>query len=369
MTAIHAMTSVAELPDTHLSSAELLLARQAATQTSQGLTDAQRSALIRQRIMAESDRLRAAHPWLLKQDRIGASLLAVSLAGMLLNAWSYAQGWQPAWVTVLVAAFCASITHEIEHDLIHWMYFRKLPWAHHLMMALVWLARPSTINPWVRRQLHLDHHKFSGTVKDMEERAITNGVAWGPRRLLMVGDNALSLILRMIWTPKSALTKRMLSPGFTTYSPLTTLHWTSWHAFLLLHAGNLIANLQGHASPWPQSIQSLLPALDFAVVVWFGPNVLRTFCLHFVGSNMHYFGDVEEGNLMQQCQVLTPWWMAPMQLFCFNFGSTHAIHHFVVRDPFYLRQMTAPVAHRVMREMGVRFNDVGTFWRANRRMA
>jgi hypothetical protein len=28
--------------------------------------------------------------------------------------------------------------------------------------------------------------------------------------------------------------------------------------------------------------------------------------------------------------------------------------------------MTAPVAHRVMAEMGVRFNDFGTFARANR---
>jgi hypothetical protein len=28
--------------------------------------------------------------------------------------------------------------------------------------------------------------------------------------------------------------------------------------------------------------------------------------------------------------------------------------------------MTAPVAHKVMAEMGVRFNDFGTFGRANR---
>ncbi len=56
----------------------------------------------------------------------------------------------------------------------------------------------------------------------------------------------------------------------------------------------------------------------------------------------------------------------PLQLFCFNFGSTHAIHHFVVGQPFYLRQMIAPQAHDVMREIGVRFNDLGTFKRANR---
>ncbi len=55
-----------------------------------------------------------------------------------------------------------------------------------------------------------------------------------------------------------------------------------------------------------------------------------------------------------------------MQAFCFNFGSTHGIHHFVVKEPFYLRQLTASVAHKVMAEMGVRFNDLGTFTRANR---
>ena len=102
------------------------------------------------------------------------------------------------------------------------------------------------------------------------------------------------------------------------------------------------------------------------MVVWIGPNVLRSFCLHFVSSNMHYYGDVEDDNVIQQTQVLNPWWLAPFQLFCFNFGSTHAIHHFVVKEPFYIRQWTAPQAHAVMRAMGVRFNDFGSFTRANR---
>jgi nucleoid DNA-binding protein len=38
----------------------------------------------------------------------------------------------------------------------------------------------------------------------------------------------------------------------------------------------------------------------------------------------------------------------------------------VVKEPFYIRQMTAKVAHKVMAQMGVRFNDFGTFARANR---
>lgn len=109
-----------------------------------------------------------------------------------------------------------------------------------------------------------------------------------------------------------------------------------------------------------------MQVIDIAVVVIIGPNVLRTFCLHFVSSNMHYYGDIEAGNVIQQTQVLNPWWLWPLQAFCFNFGSTHGIHHFVVKEPFYIRQLTAPVAHKVMAEMGVRFNDFGTFGRANR---
>jgi hypothetical protein len=72
---------------------------------------------------------------------------------------------------------------------------------------------------------------------------------------------------------------------------------------------------------------------------------------------------------VQQTQVLNSWWLAPLHLFCFNFGSTHAIHHFWVPDPFYLRQATASVAHAVFRENGVRFNDLDTFRRANRYQA
>ena len=100
--------------------------------------------------------------------------------------------------------------------------------------------------------------------------------------------------------------------------------------------------------------------------VYMLPSLLRTFCLHFISSNMHYYGDVETNNPLQQTQVLNAWWLAPLHLFCFNFGSTHAIHHFVVKETFYVRQLTARRAHVVMREVGVRFNDFGTFRRSNR---
>jgi hypothetical protein len=96
------------------------------------------------------------------------------------------------------------------------------------------------------------------------------------------------------------------------------------------------------------------------------PNLIRQFCLHFITSNMHYFGDIEHGNVLEQTQVLNAWWTLPFHLFCFNFGSTHAIHHFVVNEPFYLRQLTAKRALDILKNNGIRFNDYGSFRRANR---
>ncbi|PTT74162.1 fatty acid desaturase, partial [Pseudomonas sp. HMWF007] len=159
---------------------------------------AQRSAHIREVVLAKGVELRERYPILRHQDALGAGILAFALAGMIGSAALYITGHMAWSVCLLLNAFLASLTHELEHDLIHSMYFRKQRVPHNLMMGLVWLARPSTINPWIRRHLHLNHHKVSGTETDMEERAITNGEPWGFARLLMVGDNVMSAFIRML---------------------------------------------------------------------------------------------------------------------------------------------------------------------------
>ncbi|CEL26940.1 fatty acid desaturase [Pseudomonas sp. A1230] len=327
---------------------------------------AQRSAHIREVVLAKGMELRERYPILKHQDALGAGILAFALAGMIGSAALYITGHMAWWVCLLLNAFFASLTHELEHDLIHSMYFRKQRVPHNLMMGLVWLARPSTINPWIRRHLHLNHHKVSGTETDMEERAITNGEPWGFARLLMVGDNMMSAFIRLLRAPTWAHKWSILKRVFKVYAPLALVHWGAWYVFLGFHAANGIAYLMGSPIEWSATTLSVMQVIDIAAVVIIGPNVLRTFCLHFISSNMHYYGDVELGNVLQQCQVLNPWWLWPLQAFCFNFGSSHGIHHFVVKEPFYIRQLTVPVAHKVMREMGVRFNDFGTFGRANR---
>ena len=333
---------------------------------------------IQRDIIAISDDIRQRHGWLKHQNAIGFGIFALAIAGCTLNAVLYLQGIMPAWAVILLTAFWTSLLHELEHDLIHWMYFKNNKLVHHLMMLGVYLWRPTTINPWVRRHLHFHHHKHSGSETDLEERGITNGEKWGLKRLIMVGDNMLAVYLRAIKyltepvklyrrgviTRKDIRNFRLI--GLVSYNPLGVIVHAIWHGFVLYHLLNGIAWLAGTGITWPEVVTAQLSWMTPLVVVLIAPNMLRTFCLHFISSNMHYYGDNEPGKITEQCQVLNVWWLWPLQAFCFNFGSTHAIHHFVVRDPFYVRQMTAKRAHEVLRENGVRFNDLGTFRRANR---
>lgn len=346
---------------------------------SAALTDAQKVARIKQVIEDAGLALKARYPVLKHQDAIGATILALSLAGMVGTGLAYGQGLIAWWLCIPLVAIFASFIHELEHDLIHLMYFRERPAINRLMLLLGWVARPSTINPLVRRKLHFHHHKHSGSESDLEERGITNGERWGLRRLLMTGDNMLAVYLRPLAThqmlkryvaaqkPRDAAERRALfREQRLGYFPLAVLHYAAWHGFVLFHAVDAVARWLGTPIAWPADVLSVASVLDLLAVAWLAPSALRTFCLHFISSNIHYYGDIESRNVLQQCQVLNAWWLAPLQLFCFNFGSTHAIHHFVVSQPFYLRQLVAPQAHAVMREMGVRFNDLGTFRRANR---
>jgi fatty acid desaturase len=329
-------------------------------------TDAERTERIRRTVIDAGVELRRRHPWLQHQDLIGTAIMSVSLLGMAACALAYGNGAISAWICVPLVAIFASLIHELEHDLIHYMYFKDRPLPHNLMLAIGWLVRPSTINPWIRRRIHLHHHKHSGTSSDVEERGITNGERWGLRRLVMIGDGLAAILLRALRKRSPTRALRTIGLGLAAYFPVGWFHFGVWWTFLGFHLIDGASRLLGMPVEWSATTVANMQTVDFLNVVLVGPNVLRSFCLHFVSSNMHYYGDVEDGNFMQQTQVLNPWWLLPFQLFCFNFGSTHAIHHFVVRDPFYIRQWLAPAAHAVMREAGVRFNDVGTFRRANR---
>jgi len=199
---------------------------------------------------------------------------------------------------------------------------------------------------------------------------------WGIRRILVISDQLMSVYLRpfqmfkMIHLflekqPEKERKIAMISQLFG-FLPLSIIYYGLCYLFVVFHGLNAVVPLFGYEMLWSQGIVDAMPLVNLLAVIWVIPNFIRSFSLQFVSSNMHYYGDIDPRDVIKQTQVLNPWWMVPFQLFCCNFGSTHAIHHFVVKEPFYIRQLTSKTAHKVMKEVGVRFNDVGTFKRMNR---
>jgi hypothetical protein len=243
-------------------------------------------------------------------------------------------------------------------------------------MIMVWVLRPSTINPWVRREWHMHHHRASGTPTDIEERGLLNGERWGVRRAIMSLEPLLAIVLRpftiyeMLAT-YSALQKpseraRAFRRNFSAHAPVGHLHAVAMYWFLGLHVMMAVHSMTGEPLQLSPVNAAALPVLDFLGVTLLLPNAFRTFCLYFVSSNLHYYGDIDPKNIVQQAQIWNAWWTWPLQLFCCNFGGTHFIHHFAVQYPFYMRLVVASDAHRVMRAHGVRFNDFANMRRANR---
>lgn len=342
------------------------------------LTDDQKTVIIRREIAAAAKELKHRFPILKHQNAIGFAIFFTSVSMIVLASVLYLNGLLSVWILIPFNAFWMSLLHELEHDLIHWMYFRKIPFVHNMMLFVGWILRPLTINPWLRRELHFHHHKYSGTLHDVEERGVTNGEKWGLKRLVELPDLLLGGILRAHTMRKDIrrcvidgqLPKeqalRFREIGANAMLPFGLFSYFIWYVFLIHYAMHGLAALLGAAYANPAFIQSQFAWIDPFVAILILPNILRQFCLHFITSNMHYFGDVQPGNILQQTQVLNVWWTFPMQLFCFFFGWTHAIHHFVVNETFYVRHLTRDRSLKVMQEHGVRFNDVGTFTRANR---
>ena len=340
--------------------------------------DEQKTKIIRREVQLASKELRAKYPVLQHQNAIGFAIFAISIAMIELSAVLYLQDVIGAVAVVISVAFWTSFLHELEHDLIHFMYFKKNKFMHDLMMLGVWVFRPMTINPWLRRILHFHHHRVSGTKTDLEERGLTNGEAWSLKRLLTMTDLLFGGVVRAHQIRKDVIEavkngelpkeqalqfKKVKVYGML---PFTLALYFIWYFFLLHHTVHFLAQIAGWQYQSPAFIEAQFSWINPLVIILILPNFLRMFCLHFITSNMHYYGDVEAGNVMQQTQVLNKWYFVPFQVFCFNFGSTHAIHHFVVNETFYVRQLTAARAHKVMREQGVRFNDLASFRRANR---
>ena len=338
----------------------------------------QKTSAIRKEIIQSYADYKTRFPILKYQNSIGLGIFLTSVLMILGASYFWWKGHLSVWILVPFNAFWMGILHELEHDLIHWMYFKNRKWVHHSMLFVVWLLRPLTVNPWLRRTLHYHHHKFSGAKHDVEERGVTNGERWSIKRLITTPDIVVGGILRLksllhdlkaevaegnLKAEQATKLRRYIVLGLF---PLTVVAHIMVYAFLVYLLWAAVAPLFGSVAEMPALISGnlfWLSPLFYCIVL---PNVLRQFCLHLITSNMHYYGDVEPNNVMEHTQVLNVWWTFPFQLFCFFFGWTHTIHHFVVNETFYIRHLTRKKAHDVLRRYGVRFNDLGTFKRANR---
>lgn len=337
------------------------------------IADQERIKRITLAIRQEHERLRSTYSWLKFQDFIGFGLLIVSTSMILCFSWLWYIELISTWFLVIWVAFWTSILHELEHDLIHGLYFKKSKFMINVMFGVVWIFRPLTLNPWIRKYWHHHHHQHSGKVIDIEERGVTNGERWSLKRLIMTPDLLLSFLFRCVRIFKEI--KSEFKSGNLSEKDMKMLRKTLFFGFMPI---GIPAYLIFYfwiflgVSSWfgIEIMESTLLAkwssfIDPLIYVLILPNYIRQFCLHFITSNMHFYGDVEDGDILRQTQVLNAWWTWPFQLFCFNFGSTHSIHHFVVNEPFYTRQMSVKRAHLIFREEGVKFNDTASFNRAN----
>ena len=102
-------------------------------------------------------------------------------------------------------------------------------------------------------------------------------------------------------TKAALLFGRWFEKALVAYFPVGLAAWAAWYAFLGLH----LAAALGDTATWSAGKLALMHQLDVVTVVLLAPNLLRSFCINFVSSNMHYFGDMEDGNIIQQTQVAT----------------------------------------------------------------
>lgn len=308
---------------------------------------------IRKVIYNEDKRLREKYPVLDHQNFLGVCWFLGSVFAAVGTAYLYISGYIAWYFVIPLIAFYVSILHELEHDLIHDLYFKEKKWVQNLMFAVIWIAKVNA-NPWWRKPMHLKHHKTSGQYDDIEERLIGLGEPLGFKRLLITITplGVYTVILKV-----AADSERMNS------LPVLKVIRASIVNLPILVPSNLAFFALFFPSLLSEYYYNLCPQI--CIILYF-PNMLRQACLQIVSTGCHYFGDIPEKNVYFQNQVLNHWAFVPLQAFCFNFGATHILHHYVTRQPFYLRQMAAAEVLLELKKQGVRFNNLQIYQRAHR---
>ena len=309
---------------------------------------------IRAAIRNADEQLIERHPWLGRDDAVAMAFFVGSVALICACVVAWTVGWLPTVVTIVLIALGISVLHEMEHDLIHDLYLSQ-PVVRTVVLTTIWFAKAS-LDPWKRGRLHLWHHKVSGQGEDVEERLIGMGMPWGIVRVLLtifppVGWVVMSGVRDAIRARVAEGARRPeMDPPMNRYrKPLNVL-------FLSLPIVSMVAWGLGAAWAWP------------VLVLWMLPNILRHVCIVLMSANSHYV-DIPRGSLVEQNQILDHWMFWPFQFMCWNFGATHVVHHFFVRQAFWRRTLVFREVRQVMVDNGVRANDLVSFANANRRVA
>lgn len=327
-----------------------------------GVDDRADTKAIMRAIRDADRRMRERFPVLRHQSVFGMGFVGLGYTTAAVSASLFIGGVIPAWACIVINAMAFAVLREIEHDLIHNLYLKGRRTLQNIVLFLIWPALGNVPSPLFRRKIHLHHHARSGHEDDLEERLLGNGNGYGPLRWLTMIDAGLSSVFRQRELESIPGFKR--SEFLRSLVPVNLTFYLVWLSFLGYHGVTLGASLMGITLTPPAWLAEFVVVLNTVVVVWVLPNVIRQASLQIFSSSLHYYGDVH--GTVQQTQVLSKWYWLPLQVFTCNFGKSHAIHHFFVAQPFYLRELVRREAHAAMRSHGVRFDDTGTFSRANR---
>lgn len=315
--------------------------------------------------VVEAD-LRKRYPWLRYQDTLGVVLMIGSMLGVAAGYWLHLSDEDDVGrsiLAVLAIVFFTSILHEMEHDLIHSLYFSRMSFLKDLSFLIIWIAKLNA-NPWWRKTMHLKHHIYSGLACDAEERLIGLGLPFGILRMIVTMHPMGALLITAnvkedspyfdskqmaLWSALSVTINMIMNKLFLAYVVAMYVYGDSYCAHLPF------------LPPWLYWWVKKFHLLSFL------PNCIRQSSIVLMSTLSHYYGDIPAKSVFYQNQILDHWALLPLQFGCFNFGATHIVHHYVPNQPFYLRQMVYSSGVReFMIRQGVRHNDLSIGARSNR---
>lgn len=311
-------------------------------------------------------RLYRRYPILKYKDAIATVICFGSCIGMVAMGIAYVRGWAPWYVVIFVNSVLAGLLNEVEHDCIHHIYYRHTLWMKDLMMFLSWTFRGNYMSPWRRRLYHLHHHRTSGSREDLETQFIGLGKPYGVYRFLLHIDSLWGFVFAKKITGEVNLVYRQKTEAADNVRhmfPVTVPFFVLWISFLVLQMFHFAQFVLGTDVPLPGWLASYDAFLVPLAITWMIPCTIRTASLAIVSAHTHYSG--EGLHPMQQGQVMDFWYMKPLQLFVFRFGVTHIMHHIVVLQPFFVRELLSGIGNAALVKYGVPHNDYGTVFRGN----